>query len=152
MRLVAGGAPGECGVLVQRLQQQVEDAQPEGCGGWLSGRGPVAAADRPTQVPAPEWCQRGGDPELRWLRLRTSSRVEAKMMASRPRPRSACQAVEDGVDGGGEVTDVDPSPVEAEAEGSGSAVANGESGSGLCRVGEAVQFTQPAPRRYSGPL
>jgi hypothetical protein len=33
MRLVAGGAPGECGVLVQRLQQQVEDAQPEGCGG-----------------------------------------------------------------------------------------------------------------------
>jgi hypothetical protein len=59
--------------------------------------------------------------------------------------------VEDGVDGGGEVTDVDPSPVEVEAEALGSAVANGESGSGLCRVGDAVQFTQPAPRRYSGP-
>jgi hypothetical protein len=52
-------------------------------------------------------------------------------------------AVEDGVEGGAGVADVDASPVQVEAECFGSAVADGESGGGLCRVGEPVQLGQP---------
>ena len=52
-------------------------------------------------------------------------------------------AVEDGVEGGGGVADVDASPVQVEAERFGSAVAEGEGGGGFGRVGKAVQFSQP---------
>ena len=51
--------------------------------------------------------------------------------------------VEDGVEGGGGVADVDALPVEVEAERFGSAVAQSEGGGGLGRVGEPVQFGQP---------
>ena len=51
--------------------------------------------------------------------------------------------VEDGVEGGGGVADVDPLPVEVEAERFGSAVADGEGGGGFGRVGEPVQFGEP---------
>src|SRR5215211_4845505 len=46
-------------------------------------------------------------------------------------------AVEDGVEGGGGVADVDASPVQVEAERFGSAVAESEGGGSLGRVGEA---------------
>ena len=65
------------------------------------------------------------------------------MIASRPWLRSALPGVEDGVEGGGEVADVDASPVEVEAERFGSAVAEGEGGGGFGRVGEPVQLGQP---------
>ena len=52
-------------------------------------------------------------------------------------------AVEDGVEGGGGVADVDASPVEVEAERFGSAVAEGEGSGGLGRVGEPVQLGEP---------
>jgi hypothetical protein len=51
--------------------------------------------------------------------------------------------VENGVEGGGGVAGVDASPVEVEAEYFGSAVAEGEGGGGLCRVGEPVQLGEP---------
>ena len=51
--------------------------------------------------------------------------------------------VEDGVEGGGGVADVDASPVQVEAERFGSAVAEGEGGGGLGRVGEPVQLGEP---------
>jgi hypothetical protein len=51
--------------------------------------------------------------------------------------------VENILEGGGGVADVDPLPVQVEAERFWSAVAEGKGGGGLCRVGEAVQFTQP---------
>ena len=48
--------------------------------------------------------------------------------------------VEDGVEGGGGVADVDASPVQVEAESFRLAVAQGEGGGGLGGVGEPVQF------------
>ena len=48
--------------------------------------------------------------------------------------------VEDGVEGGGGVADVDALPVQVEAESFGSAVAQGEGGGALRRVGEPVQL------------
>ena len=51
--------------------------------------------------------------------------------------------VENGVEGGGRVADVDTSPVQVEAERFGSAVADGDAGGGLCRVAEAVQLGEP---------
>ena len=50
--------------------------------------------------------------------------------------------VEDGVEGGGGVADVDASPVQVEAERFGSAVVEVEGGA-FGRVGEAVQLAQP---------
>jgi hypothetical protein len=52
-------------------------------------------------------------------------------------------SVENTVEGGGGVADVDALPVEVEAERFGSAVADGEGGGGLGRVGEAVQLGKP---------
>ena len=52
-------------------------------------------------------------------------------------------AVEDGVEGGGGVADVDALPVQVEAERFGSAVADGEGGDGFGRVGEPVQLDEP---------
>ena len=63
-------------------------------------------------------------------------RVEAMAAVGLP-------GVEDGVEGGGGVADVDASPVQVEAERFGSAVAEGEGGGGLGRVGEPVQLGQP---------
>ena len=51
--------------------------------------------------------------------------------------------VEDVVEGGGWVADVDASPVQVEAERFGSAVAERECGGGLGRVGEPVQLGEP---------
>ena len=51
--------------------------------------------------------------------------------------------VEDGVEGGGGVADVDPLPVQAETERFGSAVAEREGGGRFGGVCEPVQLTQP---------
>jgi hypothetical protein len=51
--------------------------------------------------------------------------------------------VEDIVEGGGGVADVDASPVEVEPECLGSALAEGQGGGGLGRVSEPMQLTQP---------
>ena len=51
--------------------------------------------------------------------------------------------VEDGVEGGGGVADVDALPVEVEAERFSLAVAEGQGGGGLGRVGKPVQLGQP---------
>src|SRR4051794_30717293 len=51
--------------------------------------------------------------------------------------------VENTVEGGGGVADMDALPVEVEAERFGSAVSEGEGGGGFGGVGEAVQLGQP---------
>jgi hypothetical protein len=59
--------------------------------------------------------------------------------------------VEDVVEGGGGVADVDASPVQVEAENLRSAVADGEGGRALGRVGEPVQFGE-SDRAVSDPM
>jgi hypothetical protein len=63
-------------------------------------------------------------------------RIEATVSVGLP-------GVENTVECGGLVADVDASPVQVEAERFGPAVADGEGGGGLGRIGEAMQFTQP---------
>ena len=93
-------------------------------------------------------CRPGVVPARRWSRARWLSaadqfagrgqhdRVQAVAAVGLP-------GVEDGVEGGGGVADVDALPVEVEAERFGSAVAEGEGGGGLGGVGEPVQFGEP---------
>jgi hypothetical protein len=67
---------------------------------------------------------------------RQHDRVEAVAAVGLP-------AVEDGIEGGSGVSDVDASPVQVEAERFGSAVAEGQGGGGLGWIGEPVQLAQP---------
>ena len=51
--------------------------------------------------------------------------------------------VEDGIERGGGVADVDASPVQVDAERFGSAVPEGDGSGGFGRVGEPVQLAEP---------
>jgi hypothetical protein len=70
-----------------------------------------------------------------WL---TRSRVGASMIASRPRSRSACQALNSLLGRRSGVADMNPLPIKVEAERLGLAVTQRERSSGLGLITEPV--------------
>src|SRR4029450_4577418 len=92
--------------------------------------------------PGSAWCRRGGGPGAV---VEPADQLPGRSQHDRieTMPAVVLPGVENTVEGGGGVADVDASPVQVEAERFGPAVADGEGGGGFGRVCEAMQFGEP---------
>ena len=101
---------------------------------WLPSADSISS---PGGVPARRWSR------ARWLSVQTSCRVGASVIEVKAVAAVVPPGVEDGVDGGGGVADLDALPVQVEAEALRVGRREGEGGGGFGGVGEPVQLGQP---------